>query len=82
MTFYENSAPFSSIQGQYFWLGDHAYSIDVHSFEDRCTLLLAMTKRKSISVKSYYQRAKVFGYLALLVMVWLLVMYLANKFMK
>lgn len=40
------------------------------------------TKRKSISVKSYYQRAKVFGYLTLMAMVWLLVLYIANKFMK
>jgi hypothetical protein len=81
VTFYENSTPISSAQGQYFWLGGHAYSFDVYSLEDS-TLLLTMTKRKSISVKSYYQRAKVFGYLALMATVWLLVLYIANKFMK
>jgi len=81
VTFYENSTPFSSAQGQYFWLGGHAYSFDVHRIED-FRALLSMTKRKSISVRSYYQRAKVFGYLVLMAMVWLLVLYIANKFMK
>jgi hypothetical protein len=81
VTFYENGPTFSSSQGQYFWLGSHAYSVDVHSLEN-CTTLLTMAKRKTISVKSYYQRAKVFGYMALMALVWLLVLYVANKFMK
>jgi len=41
-----------------------------------------MAKHKNIPVKSYYQRAKVFGYLALMVAAWLAIMYLIERFVK
>jgi len=41
-----------------------------------------MSKHKHISVKSYYQRAKVFGYLAVIVGLALLSIYLFDKFFK
>lgn len=41
-----------------------------------------MSKHKNISVKSYYQRAKVFGYLALIIAIALVLIYLFDRFVK
>ena len=41
-----------------------------------------MSKHKHISVKSYYQRAKVFGYLAIMVVISLIAIYIFDKFFK
>jgi hypothetical protein len=41
-----------------------------------------MSRQKNISVKSYYQRAKVFGYLAIIIAVSLAVIYLYDQFAK
>ena len=41
-----------------------------------------MSKHKHISVKSYYQRAKVFGYLAITAAVVLVIIYLFDQFSK
>jgi len=41
-----------------------------------------MSKHRHISVKSYYQRAKVFGYLAVIVVIVLAILYLFDKFFK
>jgi hypothetical protein len=47
VTFYENRPTFSSAQGQYFWLGSHAYSFDVHPLEDRALLLTVNDKAQN-----------------------------------
>jgi len=41
-----------------------------------------MSKHRHISVKSYYQRAKVFGYLAIITGVALIIVYLFDQFFK
>jgi hypothetical protein len=82
VTFYENRTTFSSSQGQYFWLGSHAFSIGFHRVQNSWDSHLMNTKHKHIPVKSYYHRAKVFGYLALTIVSWLLIMYLIERFTK
>jgi hypothetical protein len=41
-----------------------------------------MTKQKKIPIKSYYQRAKVFGYLALIIALSLVAIYIFEHFIE
>lgn len=79
---YENHTSFSVSKSPYCWLASLAFFVGVYSIEDYSSSLLVMARHKNIPVKSYYHRAKVFGYLALMIIVWLLVMYLLDKFVK
>lgn len=81
-TGYENrTGSFSISKNKHFWVVGDALHNWIHRVQYRCRQLFQiMSKHKNIPIKNYYQRAKVFGYMVLIVAVSLAIIYLFEAF--